>query len=521
MSSDADSDMSDTDVQYGIRRSRRNTSHQYRDSSSLNPGDRMEQEVYYENAEISVEESLIIMHMIVLLSALHLRASSILRNLQNMNGIQSVLDYFRNMINSIKIKIDRLFLVVSFLRAHGELALLRAEDLTVYIRRRNRFRPKSYRLLQDLTRQNCYDWYGLSPHSLRRLFSKWRVPDQFRSRSRHVYSGEECFLIFMYHMIKADPFTAMAKNIFGGDPRDYSKMCEMMIEHLYTNFYNKISGDSLAQWLPAHLDRCRSLIHNALANGAIWERQVVNGQVVDEAWIVHHFDYNTFRIFGFLDDMAARTARPGDSARRRLHFNHDIQRAFYSGYVRKHGLKAQVVFLPIGIIGSVFVTELRQNDNGVQNISGLNNYLLQLLSGILIGGLLPCLYCDGIFSLLATILPRFTNPSEEEKLLNMRLAGIREIIEHVFSDHHIRFKIFQVPDRLQLFNHGVRVRKMLLMSFFILNCYYCLEGTRSSYFGQIPPTLDDYLPDNEVLIPPPAVDLGVVWDFSHNHNDHN
>jgi hypothetical protein len=93
-------------------------------------------------------------------------------------------------------------------------------------------------------------------------------------------------------------------------------------------------------------------------------------------------------------------------------------------------LKAQVVYLPIGIIGSVFITELRHNDNDVQNISGLNDYLVQLLSGNLVGGLYPALYCDGIFRTLPTILPRFVNPTPKEHLLNVCWASLREIIEH-------------------------------------------------------------------------------------------
>ena len=81
----------------------------------------------------------------------------------------------------------------------------------------------------------------------------------------------------------------------------------------------------------------------------------------------------------------------------------------YSGYLRKHGWNAQVVYLPIGDIGSVFITELRQNDNGVQNMSGLDDYLCNIFSGISIGGLLLVLYCNGIFCKCSTILPCFQN----------------------------------------------------------------------------------------------------------------
>jgi hypothetical protein len=58
---------------------------------------------------------------------------------------------------------------------------------------------------------------------------------------------------------------------------------------------------------------------------------------------MHNFDFDSFRIFGFLDDFGMPTARPGDTARRRWGFIDDIQRAFYSGYFRRHGLKAQVI----------------------------------------------------------------------------------------------------------------------------------------------------------------------------------
>ncbi len=185
----------------------------------------------------------------------------------------------------------------------------------------------------------------------------------------------------------------------------------------------------------------------------------------------------------------------------------------YSGYLRRHGLKAQVVYLPIGIVGSIFSTELRQNDNGVQNISGLNNYLVELLSGIFIDRLFPCLYCDGIFATLSAILPRFTNPMPKLHLLNMRLASLRQSIEHVFANHRVRFKFFGALHYLHFFNRGVRVRRQCLVSFLILNCIYCIDRTRCRYFGHVPPTLEDYLPLDEVLSPPPAVDLGNVWDY--------
>ena len=119
--------------------------------------------------------------------------------------------------------------------------------------------------------------------------------------------------------------------------------------------------------MPRYVDRCHRLIYRALGQASVHETTRVNGEIVDSRWILHHFEFDSFRIFGFLDDFAIQTARVGDTGQRVDGLSHDVQRAFYSGYFRCHGLKAQVVYLPIGVIGSVFIETLRQNDNGVQN----------------------------------------------------------------------------------------------------------------------------------------------------------
>ena len=86
-------------------------------------------------------------------------------------------------------------------------------------------------------------------------------------------------------------------------------------------------------------------------------------------------------------------------------------------------------------------------------------------------------------------------------------------LEHVFGDHRTRFKWFGMPNHLHLFNQGVTIWRECLLSFFMLNCYYCLVGTRGGYFQCTPPTLQEYLPLDKVLEPPPAVELGDTYDY--------
>ena len=97
-----------------------------------------------------------------------------------------------------------------------------------------------------------------------------------------------------------------------------------------------------------------------------------------------------------MDDFKVASARPSNFFRS-LGINLDLQRSVYSGYFCVHGYKAQIVWLPIGLICCVFVCEVRQNDNGVHNISGLNNYLVKLFCTCLLAtGLYLCVFCDGI-----------------------------------------------------------------------------------------------------------------------------
>lgn len=77
------------------------------------------------------------------------------------------------------------------------------------------------------------------------------------------------------------PFTNMARHTFGGNPRHFPAMKGLMVNYLYITFYHKISGRSLDQWIPAHLNTCRRLIHNALSDGAIEVVDYENGEVID------------------------------------------------------------------------------------------------------------------------------------------------------------------------------------------------------------------------------------------------
>jgi hypothetical protein len=91
----------------------------------------------------------------------------------------------------------------------------------------------------------------------------------------------------------------MAHFVFGGHPRRLLEMNDLVIHYAYNTFYNKILGTSLNQWFPDKLDVCRELIFNSVTTGAIEKIQFEDGQVVDQQWILHHFEYDSFLFFWF------------------------------------------------------------------------------------------------------------------------------------------------------------------------------------------------------------------------------
>ena len=119
---------------------------------------------------------------------------------------------------------------------------------------------------------------------------------------------------------------------------------------------------------------------------------------------------------------------PGTSVRRENGFYDDIQRAFYSGYFAGHGLKVQALSLPNGMIGSVYVSSLRNSDSGLLNLSGLNEYLEDLFrdAGMLLpsaGNQFPAAYADGTFLQLSCIVATRRTGDDDAHRIATRMSS--------------------------------------------------------------------------------------------------
>ena len=423
--------------------------------------------------------------------------------------------------------LDRVYAVLieilQLLCSEGYCYYLDFVSIAYYIptNRSNVFPPIIKTRIEDFTEEDALVVTGFSISQLKRLLIHFRIPEEFCYRRKYVFTDEESFLHFLVFTRTGDTKLKLSRNYFGGDPRRFTYSVRMMNEHLYDTFYHKISGDSMRMWMPYVTDFRRAIWTKLNEGATVTERDSHDGENNPIRTIVNlSIPFDAFRIFGFLDDTGFRTTATANETRREYGFYDDVQRAFYSHYYSGHGLKVQAVTLPNGLFGSVFVGAWRVSDSGLLNMSGLDTYLSRLLNEFNMKlpaafNQLPALYGDGIFPQLCSIIARYSMGNENEQRVNRRLASVRQSIEHIFALHTNLFGLFSIPKRFQLLVHGLQCRKMVLNSFFLLNCHVCFNESPNN-FNIRPPTIEEYLPLDEVMKPAPIVndeDLGEVYNY--------
>ena len=128
----------------------------------------------------------------------------------------------------------------------------------------------------------------------------------------------------------------------------------------------------------------------------------------------------------------------------------------------------------------------------------------------------PAVYGDDIFPQLATIVARYLSPNESKNRINVRLSSVRQSIEHTFALHNNTFDLFNISTQFRLMLGGVECYMLVFNSFFLLNCYACLNEIPNN-FNIRPPTLEQYIPLDEVLKPAPDTTnelLGDVYNYN-------
>jgi len=186
--------------------------------------------------------------------------------------------------------------------------------------------PKIRRTIDSLSSDTEAELYTrFTRNELHELFNYLRFPPGKVRVAGHVFTTEEIFIFSLTFLSKGETFISMKDN-FGGDSNAYGYMVYWFVDHIFSTFYHKISGDSLRMWMK-DVDIFRK---------KIWEDVCFvkdkNGSPTDEK--VLNIPFEDWRAWSFIDCTYMRSNRPGqgpineegdwrDNAQ-------EIQQAYYS-----------------------------------------------------------------------------------------------------------------------------------------------------------------------------------------------
>ncbi len=123
----------DANIQYGYRRSRQRTLYEYRGSSLLTPTQIMEQETYYRYAQVAVQCVTYILQLILLHQASYVTLRMTIGQWSGIASMASAIASAQGKMQQIMNAVNRMFFIARWIQAHGEIALLYAKHLTVFI----------------------------------------------------------------------------------------------------------------------------------------------------------------------------------------------------------------------------------------------------------------------------------------------------------------------------------------------------------------------------------------------------
>ena len=267
----------------------------------------------------------------------------------------------------------------------------------------------------------------------------WYIQDE---RHCHPANGKTCLIVFCTWVHNNFNYNHMFPDIFGSDPRPWGCLVDVFVENIYIQFYHKICGRSLL-WYENRIQSYAHSIGRRLNSAAHYTETCYDDGTYTGSLSYVNIPIRNQRCIGYLDDTLLPTCRPSSNG-----YLINVQRSFFSGWVRKHGLKAQTVFFPDGMVGHVFVASMRNNNNGGFNLSGMGDYLSHVFREMPNCDpnhrLRYALYCDGIFQSHACL---FNRPIGEldpyNTALFRRYNSLRVCIEHSYATYKRMSPIFR------------------------------------------------------------------------------
>ena len=320
-----------------------------------------------------------------------------------------------------------------------------------------------------------------SKEQLHRLMRGFQIPAIIRMpRTGNIFHGEEFLLIGLYRLHRPTTLSDAAfKILFGFGHTAVSMIFNAFLDFFVTKWVYLLT-DNMAFWLPYLPDCAQAIRDKCNYKGCYFPDSRSPGGL---------------RVCGFIDNTMNATCRPGGGPARdgRDAPRNDplIQRAWYSGWKKLHGMKYQTVDLPNGMNLNVWgPISVRHNDITALHESNINDKLVQLQLGRQHQWII---YGDSAYVHVADshIAARHHNEfnTEREVLENRCLSACRECIEWDFGDVGVMWSMVDYKKVLK--TNLMPVISIYMIALLLRNSYVTMNGgTTAEYFSLVPPTFE-------------------------------
>jgi hypothetical protein len=218
-------------------------------------------------------------------------------------------------------------------------------------------------------------------------------------------------------------------------------------------------------------------------------------------------------VFAFINDSIDPISTPfsgphGDyegAARRAEYAN--AQQAFYTGYIKAHGIKVETAFLPNGLCTLFGPVSARCVDTGIAAMSNLNAFLILIQQGqffspagaeVLFSAFGDCAFIlghQGIKSYYRTFAA-IVQLTDAQKRCNAAMRSVHITTKKNYAMVSNLFCICMTRDGYKIAKERPYAIEQLCVCTLLTNCYACMNGNvagSDNTFGLSPPMLSKYL----------------------------
>ena len=318
--------------------------------------------------------------------------------------------------------------------------------------------------------QKCLNYTSFRKHELMQIYRHFNLVGManqqdglVRIATGHAYYAihpEELFLFFMTRFKKGFTIHDLVNDVFGGDHNRWYYAWPWMLRYLDDRYENIIGHQGLLRFIddfPDYFTAIENYVKKAKYH------RYNDGTEFESPGLA----FCPFRIFGWIDCSIYSINVPfsgpfGDykGAPRKPLF-HLMQRAFYTGFTKLHGVKVETVYLPNGISTVFGPVSCRRRDiavNGgasVADLSGISQFLRLVQqnkynpSYSVFG---DCIYGCGLDCIVSYYRSRYNHNDMDDwmRVCDAEMRDCRESIEWDYGKKATVFRICTDPNQYKL-----------------------------------------------------------------------